>query len=122
MDIEGIIVLTEEVVSVPPVWGLVLGVSLAIVGLVIGLVASFKWEECPMFIICTLLGLLLMFASCTISQEIDPQPEYTKYEVFVEDNISSEELFKFYQNYEILEQRGPIITVKEKDNGAQSNN
>lgn len=57
---------------------------------------------------CIMGGLLLTFMICSVGKKVS----YTTYEVTIEDSVSLQE---FNKRYEIIEQRGEIYIIKEKD-------
>lgn len=107
---EGLIVLTSEVVCSIPVWAEIIGyIGLASITLCLFLYIFDSWTLIPLTGIggtgLVFLGLLLGL--------IFQQPSYTKYEVTFTDTIS---LAEFNEKYEVLEQREKIYVIKEKEN------
>ena len=107
---EGLIVLTSEVVYSIPVWAEIIGcIGLASITLCLFLYIFDSWTLIPLTGIggtgLVFLGLLL--------GPIFQQPSYTKYEVTFTDTIS---LAEFNEKYEVLEQREKIYVIKEKEN------
>lgn len=107
---EGLIVLTSEVVYSIPVWAEIIGyIGLASITLCLFLYIFDSWTLIPLAGIggtgLVFLGLLLGL--------IFQQPSYTKYEVTFTDTIS---LAEFNEKYEVLEQREKIYVIKEKEN------
>ena len=106
---EGLIVLTSEVVYNMPGWTeLMCYIGLALVVLCLFLYIFDSWTLIPfigiggtgLIFLGTLLGLIFQ------------QPLYTKYEVTFTDTIS---LAEFNEKYEVLEQRDKIYVIKEKE-------
>lgn len=106
---EGLIVLTSEVIYSMPIWTeLVCYIGLALLIFCLYLYIFNSWALIPLtgiggtgFIF---LGLLLGL--------IFQQPSYTKYEVTFTDAIS---LAEFNEKYEVLDQREKIYVIKEKE-------
>lgn len=106
---EGITILNSEVLMVPH-WGPIAVTILGAIGIILSLfmdILDFDCDVIKMLIISasiTLIGVISLF--------IFKVPYYTSYEVILEDSVSMNE---FFDRYEILEQRGQIYVVKEKE-------
>lgn len=121
MIMDGITILNEIVNTIEPLpmgtWIFLLG--LVIIGtilLVVGFIVLIK-EECWGFLpVLVLFGLLFGFAWwATFLSYKDTQREpytITQYEVTLSNDIS---LTEFNKKYEIIEQRGDIYVIQEKE-------
>lgn len=107
---EGLIVLTSEVVYNMPIWAELM----CYIGLVLVVLYLFLY----IFDVRTLVplagigGIGLIFLGALLGL-IFQQPLYTKYEVTFTDTIS---LAEFNEKYEVLDQREKIYVIKEKEN------
>ena len=106
---EGLIVLTSEVMYSIPIWSeCMCYIGLALLTLCLFLYIFDSWTLLPLAGIggtgFVFLGLLLGL--------IFQQPSYTKYEVTFTDTIS---LAEFNEKYEVLDQREKIYVIKEKE-------
>ena len=107
---EGLIVLTSEVMYSIPIWTELLCYSgLALLALCLFLYIFDSWTLIP---ITGIGGTGLVFLGLLLGL-IFQQPSYTKYEVTFTDTIS---LAEFNEKYEVLEQREKIYVIKEKEN------
>lgn len=107
---EGLIVLTSEVMYSIPIWTeWICYIGIALLTLCVCLYILDSWTLLPLAGIggtgFVFLGLLLGF--------IFQQPSYTRYEVTFTDTIS---LAEFNEKYEVLDQREKIYVIKEKEN------
>ena len=112
--IEGVTILATEIITKSAPWVDILGWGCLIIGF-IGLAMFFMGlgiDSCKMgvsggiiMVIFWLVGLIL-----GVSQEYFQIPNYTQYEVILDDSVSMNE---FMNTYEVLEQRGQIYVVKE---------
>ena len=106
---EGITILNSEVLMVPH-WGLSVVIILGLVGIFLSFfmdVLDFDFDVVKMLIISASIALI-----GAISLFIFKVPYYTSYEVILEDSVSMNE---FFDRYEILDQRGQIYVIKEKE-------
>ena len=116
---DGVIILNEFEVVTKTVfswesfwWGALVGVIIGVVAAIIFGLQEADW--CAFFVglgaFCTFIGLLVGLLGGFVWK---PQPvEYeTRYEVFIDENVSMQE---FMDTYEIIETRGSIYTVREK--------
>lgn len=111
---EGINILSLEIVMKAAPWTTYLGYGCVIL-LIIGILATATGLVCNTEGI-GLTGLLLIALSFVLSiisatcNSIFQVPDYTQYEVTIDDSVSMNE---FTSKYEILEQRGQIYVIKE---------
>ena len=112
--IDGVTILATEIVNKPAPWVEILGYGFAAaIGCGFLLVILFTIFESdwmltigvPMLICSAVLGLMTCLLTTTITV-----PDYTTYEVILDDSVSMNE---FMNTYEVLEQRGQIYVVKE---------
>lgn len=112
--IDGVTILASEVVTTSCASMNIIGyifVGLPILGflsLLIGAVADIlelAKTGCTMFV-CSFILFLISLPIDAMTQV----PDYTKYEVIIDDSVSMSE---FMNTYEVLEQRGQIYVVKE---------
>lgn len=107
---EGLIVLTSEVVYSMPIWTeLMCCFGLALLVLCLILFLFDVWTLIPL---AGIGGTGLIFLGALLGLILQ-QPSYTKYEVTFTDTIS---LAEFNEKYEVLEQREKIYVIKEKEN------
>lgn len=111
---EGVTILASEVVMTSStVMNIISIISIALFGLglisfVIGYITA-----CQEIAGTGVVMLICFFALFLISLPIDSAtqvPDYTKYEVILDDSVSMND---FMSTYEVLEQRGQIYVVKE---------
>ena len=100
--IEGINVLNIEPITRYPWYFWVVIVAIAIISLC--LISS------DMTLFAFLLGLILTSIACTITEPI-PTGQYT-YEVTIDESVS---MTKLYEKYEIVEQRGDLWVLKDRE-------
>ena len=107
---EGLIVLTNEVVYSVPVWT----EFMCYIGLALIILCLFLYifESWTLLSLAGIGGTGLVFLGLLLGL-IFQQPSYTKYEVTFTDTIS---LAEFNEKYEVLEQREKIYVIKEKEN------
>lgn len=110
----GVTILATEIVNKPAPWLEIIGYSFAAaVGcgfllLILSIFFELDWLfkiGVPMLICSAVLGLMTSLLTTTITV-----PDYTTYEVILDDSVSMNE---FMNTYEVLEQRGQIYVVKE---------
>ena len=111
----GVTILTSEVVMKPALWvdivgwvcvgGLILAMLIAIIGFIVDSTKMFVSAGIA-FIIFAITGVSLAIMGTTFITV----PDYTKYEVVLDNSVSMNE---FMNTYEVLEQRGQIYVVKE---------
>lgn len=105
---EGITILNSEVIMAAH-WGPIALFILGVVSILFTLFLILLGFDSD-----TILNTLIISAGIAliglISSFIIQVPEYTSYEVILEDSVSINE---FLDRYEILDQRGQIYTVKE---------
>ena len=107
---EGLIVLTSEVMYSIPGWAeLICYAGLVLLTLCLFLYIFDSWTLIP---VAGIGGTGLIFLGLLLGL-IFQQPSYTKYEVTFTDTIS---LAEFNEKYEVLEQREKIYVIKEKEN------
>lgn len=105
--IEGITVLNQtEIMEVPGVW---LFITIC-VSLVIGLIIALILREENAFPIVTLLAFIVLAIIVSILFK-EPTGRY-KYECTIEDSVSITEV---YEKYKVIEQRGEIWVLEEKE-------
>ena len=112
--IDGVTVLASEVVTTScPIINVMfyIFVGLSILGFfsfIIGAVAdSLGFVQTGTIMLGCSFGLFLISLPINAATQI---PDYTKYEVILDDSVSMNE---FMRTYEVLEQRGQIYVVKE---------
>lgn len=107
---DGVTILNSEVIMAPH-WGPIAVLILGIVSMFfLAFLSSLGFDFDNMItalIISTSMALI-----GAISSFIIQVPYYTSYEVILEDSVSMNE---FLDRYEILDQRGQIYVVKEKE-------
>ena len=113
--IEGVTILAMENITKPALWTDILGWGSLIIGL-IGLAMFFMAIGIDSYrlgvssgIIMFIFWLVGIISSCVL-QEYFQVPDYTQYEVILDDSVSMNE---FMNTYEVLERRGQIYVVKE---------
>lgn len=104
---EGITILNSEVIMVPH-WGPIAVTILGVVSLFFIISLGFDFDG----MITALIISASMILIGAISLFIFEVPYYTSYEVILEDSVSMNE---FLDRYEILNQRGQIYVIKEKE-------
>ena len=112
--IDGVTVLANEVVmtsceGISVISYIILGLFLlGFISFIIGLIAdSLGFAQTGVIMLGCSLGLFLISLPIDAETQI---PDYTKYEVIIDDSVSMSE---FMNTYEVLEQRGQIYVVKE---------
>lgn len=112
--IDGVTILANEVVTtscafINIIFYIFLGLLvLGFISLFVGLIAdSLGFVQTGVIMISCSFGLFLISLPIDAVTQI---PDYTKYEVILDDSVSMNE---FMNTYEVLEQRGQIYVVKE---------
>ena len=94
-------------------WGALIGVGIGLIVAIIFGLSELNWDAflLGLGVFCTLIGLFLALMGGFL---VKPTPvEYeTHYEVSINEDVSMQE---FMEKYEIIETRGSIYTVKEKN-------
>ena len=113
--IDGVTILASEVVMKPALWvdivgwvcvgGLIFVMFIAVIGFIFDSIKMFVYAGAA-FIVFAITGISLGIIGITFITV----PDYTKYEVVLDDSVSMNE---FMNTYEVLEQRGQIYVVKE---------
>lgn len=119
---DGITVLNEIVQIIEPMpiweWGIYLGFEIIIfMFLIIVLVLTIvkkEWDMIGMSIFCSVLTIFLGLLICDMYKETQREP-YTiiQYEVTFSSDVS---LIEFNEKYKIIEQRGQIYVIQEREN------
>ena len=112
--IDGVTVLTNEIVMTSCEGMSILGyifvgmLALGFILLLIGMVADSlgSVQTGVIMLACS----FILFLICIPIDAMTQVPDYTKYEVIIDDSVSMSE---FMNTYEVLEQRGQIYVVKE---------
>lgn len=112
--IEGVTILSTEIITKTAPWIDILGWGCLIIGL-IGLGMFFiaiGIDSCRLGVSGGIIMLIFWLVGLIsgVLQEYFQVPNYTQYEVILEDSVSTNE---FMNTYEVLEQRGQIYVVKE---------
>lgn len=100
--IEGITVLNVESINRMPVYFWIIMLAIIIITL------SFCISE--LCIIGFILGMVLTIITCTLTEPV-PTGRY-QYEVTIDDTVS---MTKLYEKYEVVEQRGDIWVLEDKE-------
>ena len=112
--IEGVTILATKIITKSALWLDILGWGCLIIGL-IGLATIFIALDFASYRMGVSGGIIMIIfwlagAILSLSQEYFQVPDYTQYEVILDDSVSMNE---FMSTYKVLEQRGQIYVVKE---------
>ena len=100
--IDGITVLNVESINRVPVYFWIIIVTIIVV--------SLAFCDSELFIVAFILSILATVVTCTFTEPV-PTGRY-EYEVTIDDTVS---MTKLYEQYEIVEQRGDIWVLKDKE-------
>ena len=115
--IEGITILSQEVIKEAPEWFMTI-IATGLIVIVIGLILMFGGVLFDYFRIVG-AGIIIIFVSAVvllgttfISMEIEKPTDRYEYKVIVDDSAA---LQKMYDKYEIVDVEGMIYTIRDKE-------
>lgn len=107
-------VVTETVFNWAAFWTMIcVGVGFGLIlGIITILTEGLEWTDLPLLILVSVTISSIVGFGCGLSAST-PIAYETQYKVIISDEVSAND---FYEYYEVIEQDGKILTVREKTN------
>lgn len=110
----GVEILNEYAVASSGSFNYWVALGIFIFILIVGVVVCIRQKEVPLIIIFVVLGVMMGGVAGGVFGALAPleQHQITRYEVVIDDSVSMND---FSEKYEVIEQKGKIFIVEEKE-------